>query len=174
MIKISPKKLRIIKIVFVVIVVVSLIIDASVYFAPSLVHNLLRIYYRSPVTFQNMEINFPKGITFNKDEKSIIFSEWNNSFPNLYIYKFTNLKNKGTKSLLEYYGDANFKIISSESSDFQGHESTVVYYVDPNWRFKRTIVIEDLNLIIEYSGPKDEFTLFEGIIRDIKLGEKPK
>ena len=167
------RKLKIFKKITIILLIIYFLFDITAYCFPTFIPSLLRFYYRSPVNFEKIEVNFPKGFIYNKDKNSIGLSLWDNAFPNLIFLKLSNLKNKSKENYLNFIKNNHLKIVRVEDSKFRNYNSTVVYYLDNNWRFSRSICVYDLNLIIIYTGPKSDLQAFDEIIESIILvGEK--
>jgi len=127
-----------------------------------------RIQFQSPVRFHNIEIMFPKGVIYKTGEKSIFLWRWDNPNSSLYIREI-NPKAMNKESLIQYFKNKKFFILETKDIYFKGFASFMISYIDTSWMYNKDIYIIRKNLIINYKGSKEDYTVFKVIIDNMKF-----
>lgn len=137
-------------------------------FKSEIVPYFYRIKFSSPVIFNNIRINFPKGVIFNKDESTISFYEWEHPKAFLFVGKMkSNRMNK--ESLVQFFKKKNFYILEVKDMLFKNYRSFSISYIDNSWEYNKAIFVIPMNLRITYQGSKEDYEKFKKIIDNMEF-----
>lgn len=127
-----------------------------------------RIKFKSPVTFQNVRITFPKGMIYNSGRKSIIFHHWENPTAFLLVAKMNSNKMK-KEALIKFFKKKGFYVLETTDAHFKGYRSFTISYIDTSWKHKKVIYIISKNLRITYQGTRENYQEFQNIMDSMEF-----
>jgi hypothetical protein len=132
-----------------------------------IVNLYLSYRYPSPVEFNNLLIPIEKGFIYSKSESSVRII---NPFHNKYSIMLFSIDLDGVDYVDNYFKKLGHMLIEIENNTEDGGGYYKIYSVDRDWLFNVAHYFPDQNIMIMYSGAKNDYKNYQRIL-DLLVGQ---
>ncbi|MBI9074590.1 MAG: hypothetical protein JEZ02_04190 [Desulfatibacillum sp.] len=127
---------------------------------------ILQWKYKGTVEFYSAKIVVPCGLIYQNTDKMLFFYRWDDLSSRLEFSKF-ELSKEQLAGVLGFYRTKGYEVIGCKDIRFKQYNAYEITYVDDAWIYTNQILIPDKSLIITYSGNKNNFNMYQGIIESM-------